>query len=468
METRQFKKITGYSDKELPQQNNNPNGKRKNPNIFQTKKVKVSTEDVEEFRISYITPHSPFFGHQDIQNVSDFIMSTEEEEVLLKLYNYNKTLSFRALSHIRMHNYIDELYQKYQTEHTLLKAKNNTKRKPKILPTVSKEDIENHKISKAIYYCNLGQNKKKVAQILGIKYSQLLKCLRKQQIGKEPIIAKRGAKTKILFKYLDFLRNHLSNPKNGLTSLRALKKLLVQKFNLNNNQFSLGLVHKMIKKINFSRKKVQRQFERRNTQETIEKRYKIIQEIIKHKRLDRNFIYIDETGFNNYVIPIFGYSEIGKKLVYPVKPKTHNFSVLAAISEEGLIGYQVFNKGVKGQDFGAFIINLINSQNLQENGLNNYVFFMDNASIHKARCWKKLRDYIIVCFNAPYSPFLNPIEEFFGSWKFNFRLQKTIEESEISKNIVKACKNIGKRQIIGFVKHSISYYRDSLEKIKID
>jgi len=46
---------------------------------------------------------------------------------------------------------------------------------------------------------------------------------------------------------------------------------------------------------------------------------------------------------------------------------------------------------------------------------------MDNAKIHHAKSIENLRNKINFFFNAPYSPMLNPIEEFFGLTKHNIR-----------------------------------------------
>ena len=46
---------------------------------------------------------------------------------------------------------------------------------------------------------------------------------------------------------------------------------------------------------------------------------------------------------------------------------------------------------------------------------------MDNAPIHRSKLLNDIYKNIKVEFNAPYSPFLNPIEEFFSEVKNNFR-----------------------------------------------
>lgn len=105
---------------------------------------------------------------------------------------------------------------------------------------------------------------------------------------------------------------------------------------------------------------------------------------------------------------------------------------------------------------------------MQSQGLDNYVFFFDNASIHKAKIWERLRAYLNICFNAPYSPFLNPIEELFALWKFYYRRFNTEgNKDDVIKNIIKASHMIEKRQAIGFVKHAIEFYQDCLEEKEI-
>ena len=49
----------------------------------------------------------------------------------------------------------------------------------------------------------------------------------------------------------------------------------------------------------------------------------------------------------------------------------------------------------------------------------NIAFFMDNSQIHKG---VELKEFIEskghkLHFNAPFTPEMNPIEEFFGAWK---------------------------------------------------
>ena len=46
---------------------------------------------------------------------------------------------------------------------------------------------------------------------------------------------------------------------------------------------------------------------------------------------------------------------------------------------------------------------------------------MDNAKIHKCKKLQPLLSKLNILYNAPYSPFLNPIEKFFALFKHKIR-----------------------------------------------
>jgi hypothetical protein len=69
---------------------------------------------------------------------------------------------------------------------------------------------------------------------------------------------------------------------------------------------------------------------------------------------------------------------------------------------------------VTSQDFGAFICELLNRYSHIRQNLQGYFWVMDNATIHHASVLYDLFKNFKMCFNAPYSPFLNPVEECFS------------------------------------------------------
>ena len=60
---------------------------------------------------------------------------------------------------------------------------------------------------------------------------------------------------------------------------------------------------------------------------------------------------------------------------------------------------------ILAKDFGAFLVKLINKYEYIQNNLDKFVFYMDNASIHKAKVLsQKIYKYINVLFGPPYTP----------------------------------------------------------------
>ena len=67
---------------------------------------------------------------------------------------------------------------------------------------------------------------------------------------------------------------------------------------------------------------------------------------------------------------------------------------------------------------------MILREEIKDLPVDSYYFFLDNAKIHHANINKDIRDNFAFFFSAPYSPFLNPIEEVFSLIKNKFRIKK--------------------------------------------
>ena len=89
---------------------------------------------------------------------------------------------------------------------------------------------------------------------------------------------------------------------------------------------------------------------------------------------------------------------------------------------------------------------------------------MDNAPIHRANNLKSFFSNFRVLFNASYSPFLNPIEEFFGTWKFNFRKKFTQNTVDILQKILRSLQEIDNSLLFSFYVHSMTFLKDCLNE----
>ena len=60
------------------------------------------------------------------------------------------------------------------------------------------------------------------------------------------------------------------------------------------------------------------------------------------------------------IYPKYGYSVKNSPYIVTVPPKNNkHYSLIAAITENKLLGYMVFEGSVKTQDYGGFILKLI-------------------------------------------------------------------------------------------------------------
>ncbi|KAG0438237.1 hypothetical protein DMUE_3210 [Dictyocoela muelleri] len=131
---------------------------------------------------------------------------------------------------------------------------------------------------------------------------------------------------------------------------------------------------------------------------------------------DERLIFLDESGFNLHLNKKQGYSPKNTNCFINVpNSKGTNISLLCAINTNRILATNVKIGSFKSVDMIHFINN-----NLQQLGPHERKYLiMDNASIHKTAEVREalaLKNYILM-FLPPYSPQLNPIEEFFSCFK---------------------------------------------------
>ena len=142
--------------------------------------------------------------------------------------------------------------------------------------------------------------------------------------------------------------------------------------------------------------------------------------------------------------PQCSYSKKSQSSLVLHPKKSKNLSVVTAISKKGLIGIQIVKGSITGTDFACFLLGIIKNHKDIEENLKEYYFFMDNASIHKRISTQKFLHSMNIFYNAPYSPFLNPIENFFGLVKKQFRELQMVNPEKKFLNVLKAFKTIKK------------------------
>lgn len=220
--------------------------------------------------------------------------------------------------------------------------------------------------------------------------------------------------TKISECVIRFIGTHIRE--NPLITCSTLSKSLAHVFG---TPFSRQLVSVAIKRAGYTKKKL-----RSRPQQTLSSYHNEWVSSFKSRFLgvlktERPIVSLDETGFDNRLIPLRGYSPISQRLyIRHGKGSWSRNSVLACISLTGEVphcNYHIQSQSVKGADFMNFMESLTYPSGS--------VFIMDNIAFHRSSKVMDLaeqRGWELI-FTPPYSPNFNPIENIFGAVKTCFR-----------------------------------------------
>jgi transposase len=243
----------------------------------------------------------------------------------------------------------------------------------------------------------------------------------------------------------------------------------------------------MKKRCRLTYKRIVPQYFARDSEETAVKRYDTVNFWI-HQKIDfmNDCVFIDEAGFNRNMHRSYGWCEVGTPCKIKVETRGPNVSILGAISKDGLITLSrkeiittaaagkrqrtddtpaVKRKGTTSNDFLEFIEQVLTT--IDAAGMNYKYLVLDNASIHKAnlvRDWVEQRGYQLL-FLPPYSPFLNPIEEFWSKLKnvVNNDPASVRQSTKISERIRNASVYISKEDCESWIRHSLSFWQRCID-----
>lgn len=215
-------------------------------------------------------------------------------------------------------------------------------------------------------------------------------------------------------KPIDLVINNFIACNNDIT-LKEIKEELFKKMEVS---LSISSISRKLKKLGITRKRLSLIPEERNSLEKIDQRAIYAAEVSKYTI--SNLVFLDETGFNLHTSRKYGYSSKNTKAYKTVSAnKGKNLSCLCVISYDGLVAYEKRSGRYNSSFFIEFIYEYL-IQYFKENPQK--ILVMDNASFHHSKdVLKELRECgINFKFFPPYSPQLNPIEEFFSMVKARY------------------------------------------------
>jgi transposase len=207
---------------------------------------------------------------------------------------------------------------------------------------------------------------------------------------------------------------------------KELQKDILKMLNLN---ISRQCVATGIRKLNFSRKRLSK---RGITNKQIHaERLEVFSKMYKLAKANNiPIVAIDEVGFDQRTVPLYGYSIKGQKAISEcLSMKRKRTTMIMAIDNEGNYKYTFKTNGVNTEVFDGFIKSLPFREGTH--------LLMDNASIHKTKHIQNILESkkLISMFICPYSPDLNPIENVFSVIKNSFR-KKLLETDDDYESII--------------------------------
>ncbi|XP_048064645.1 uncharacterized protein LOC125279239 [Megalobrama amblycephala] len=90
-----------------------------------------------------------------------------------------------------------------------------------------------------------------------------------------------------------------------------------------------------------------------------------------------------------------------------------------------------------------------------------FVVIWDNVSFHRAvlvQNWFATHPQFVVLYLPPYSPFLNPIEEFFSAWRWKVYDRQPFARMPLLQAMEDACGDIEVASVQGWIRHARRYF----------
>lgn len=261
-----------------------------------------------------------------------------------------------------------------------------------------------------------------------------------------------------------------------------------------NSQFidlsiSKSALHKFITtKCNMSLKRAHFHSVERNCPEKIEERYQWVKHWLKTDMdYTSNCVFIDEAAFHINMKRTFAWSRKGERAVVKTpKTRARTTTILGAISSFGVVNIKVrrpvttapnkkrktaqstpktVSRGTVTGHFYNFVATTIDVMDQYEEFKGHYLV-MDNVSIHKntdIKLYIESRGYGCI-YLPPYSPELNPIEQFWSVCKSKLKRETLLAEETLTSRIRDASNKVLISDCHGFCRYSAARFQDCLDR----
>jgi transposase len=269
----------------------------------------------------------------------------------------------------------------------------------------------------------------------------------------------RGPKKRLTGANLKYIKDFYTKKENATKTLMDLKENFLREFNLSRKFVGISTLWRAVNQLRFTSKKLHLILYKKNTRSNIRSRYNLALTLLQSYHKKQHLIYIDETGFNMNQFPRRGFAPVNTKACIYGSAKSQNFSVVAAMDKDGILGFMVFIGGLTGSDYFGFLNKMLATETGRLGG-EDVVFFMDNAPIHRTNLIKArfVREFPVI-YNASYTPEMNPIEYAFSKIKRRFRLLMYQRPKLILENIIESFSTTTREDCRGYIRRSLHFIR---------
>ncbi|XP_054598213.1 uncharacterized protein [Nothobranchius furzeri] len=139
-----------------------------------------------------------------------------------------------------------------------------------------------------------------------------------------------------------------------------------------------------------------------------------------------------------------------------------NITKCAAIANAGLLLHRCQVGPYNTECLLVFLndlhLHLVPEQNQEGEIMRTFVITWDNVAFHHSQAitaWFEAHPRLVRLLLPPYSPFLNPIEEFFSAWRWKFT---TISHTSLLEAMDAGCRDITVDDCQEWIRHSRQFY----------
>ncbi|XP_049444492.1 uncharacterized protein LOC125896168 [Epinephelus fuscoguttatus] len=255
---------------------------------------------------------------------------------------------------------------------------------------------------------------------------------------------------------------------NNAITLRQIRTKILQDDNIfqNINAISISTIARVLNKHQMTMKQLYRVPFERNSDRVKELRYQYVHRImaLEGNETPHILVFVDEAGFNLAKGRRRGRNIVGHRATVDVPgQRGGNITMCAAISENGVAAH-IPSLGPYNTAKLLVFLDHLYSNLVPENergavgpNLPMFVIVWDNVSFHRGqliRDWFTAHQRMMNVFLPPYSPFLNPIEEFFSAWRWKVYEQRAQNQRSLLQAMDAACGDVTPDQCRGWLRHA--------------